>query len=195
MSNLPQLQYVTWSQFHHMGLSLADKIEANAITPDTIVSVSRGGHVLSRILSDFLDLPIYSVSIQSYESIEKQGELRITQELGLDLADKTVLLVDEIIDSGRTLVRSLEYLKDLGASQILSVAAHVKPKAILMPDIFVEQTDKWIVYPYEVRETIISLWPMWHKAGLTKGDLTRELCDSGQLPQEFVERFLTSLKP
>ncbi|MCC5850557.1 MAG: hypothetical protein JJU29_20920 [Verrucomicrobia bacterium] len=188
MKNLPQLQFITWAEFHDMGFDLAGQLKQ--LRPDscTIVSVARGGHALARLLSDFLKLPIFSVSIQSYQDLQ-QHELRITQELNVDLNGRNVLLVDEIIDSGKTLVRALEYLQDFGTGSVTSVSLHVKPHAVLKSDFFCEETDKWVVYPYEVRETIEALRPIWEKAGHSTDHLRTTLLEGGLKP-DWVDTYL-----
>lgn len=189
-NNLPKLKYVSWSEFHQLGFELADQLEDYPESFDFIVSIARGGHTISRILSDFLKLPIYSFSIQSYTAIETQGELEITEEMSIDLQGKSILLVDEVIDSGKTLVRALDYLNEFEPSKITSVAMHIKPKTIAKPDFYVEETSDWIIYPYEIRESIESLMPVWEAAGKTKQDLLEELTNIGKIEKKFVERYL-----
>lgn len=192
MSNLPTLEYVSWDEFHQMGFELAQQITELRKDLDQIVSISRGGHVLSRILSDFLELPVFSISIQSYQAL-KQHEIKITQEIAPELIQKHVLLVDEVIDSGRTLKRAYEYLEELGAEAITSVAIHVKPKAIATADFYIAETNKWVVYPYEVRETVSSLLPIWKKAGLNETDMLYELARLG-MNEIYLRYFVTAIR-
>lgn len=186
MDELPKLEFVSWSEFQQHGFELAGQLLELKLEIDTMVSVSRGGHVLSRILSDFLNLPIFSVSIQSYKTIEMQGELVITQELGVDLSGKHVLLVDEIVDSGKTLKRAVEHVVEWKAEAVTTVAMHVKPKAIMQADFFANETSNWVVYPYEVRETVNALMPMWEKVGKPITSLVDELV-AGGMKREHVE--------
>lgn len=189
MTNLPELEYISWQEFHQLSFELAQKIQSQQPGLDQIVSIARGGHVLARILSDFLNLPIFSVSIQSYTDIQQQHEIKMTQELAPELIQEHILLVDEVIDSGKTLVRALDYLHDLGAETITSVALHVKPHAIAQPDYFSAETSKWLVYPYEVRETIQSLKPIWHRVGFSTEEMLAELTKLG-LPEHFIRQYL-----
>lgn len=189
MQNVPELEYISWDKFHKMGFELAQKIQNSDTQFDQILSISRGGHVVSRILSDFLGLPIFSVSIQSYTSIQQQGELEITQEIAPELLDENILLVDEVVDSGKTLERAREYLAELEAKNVTAVSYHVKPHAIARPDIYIAETSKWIIYPYEVRESVKALVPIWKEAGLELQDLSEKLIGFG-IPREFIEFYL-----
>jgi hypoxanthine phosphoribosyltransferase len=188
MCDLPELLFVHWAEFHQMGFELSRKIKKLRPESCTIISVARGGHALARLLSDFMKLPIFSVSIQSYQDLQR-GELCITQELNVDLKDKHILLVDEIIDSGKTLVRALDYLKDFEPRSVTSVSLHVKPEAIMKSDFYGEETTKWVVYPYEVRETIEALQPIWRKSGAGDEALKRVLLDGG-IPEMWVDEFM-----
>lgn len=188
MTMLPDLHFVHWDDFHQMGFELAKQVKELRPESCTIVSVSRGGHALARILSDFLKLPIFSVSIQSYTDLQ-QHELKITQELNVDLRGRHVLLVDEVIDSGKTLVRALEYLEDFDLESVTSVAMHVKPGCIRKSDFYVSELSEWIVYPYEVRETIEALRPIWQEHG--GGDeALRAVLTQGGIPANWVNAFL-----
>lgn len=181
MKDLPELKFVTWPELHQMGFDLARRLQTVRPETCTILSVARGGHVLARLLSDFLNLPIYSFSIQSYQDLQ-QHELKITQELSGDFKGKNVLLVDEIIDSGKTLVRALDYLGAFEVRSVTSVSLHVKPEAVLKSDFYSEETAKWVVYPYEVRETIQALAPIWDAAGHPPETLRAVLVEAGMSP-------------
>lgn len=171
-----------------MGFELSCKIKQLRPESCTIISVARGGHALARLLSDFLKLPIFSVSIQSYKDL-KQHELQITQELNVYLRGKNILLVDEIIDSGRTLVRAVEYLESFETRSVTSVSLHVKPEALRMSDFYIEETTKWVVYPYEVRETIEALQPIWRRQGAGDAALKQALL-AGGVASNWVNAFM-----
>lgn len=188
MEQLPELEFVSWKQFHELCFELARKIKADGNSFDTLISISRGGHVISRILSDFLMLPIFNVSIQSYEALQ-QKELKINQKLGMFLDKQNILLVDEIVDSGRSLQRAYNYLRKIRVNEITTVSLHTKPHAVIQPDYYSAETTKWVVYPYEVRETINSLKPIWENAQLPLTDLRQKLIKGG-FPEIFVDAYL-----
>lgn len=188
----PELEFVSWEEFHELSFELAKKLANEQTEFDTLVSISRGGHVVSRILSDFLKLPIFNVSIASYKDL-RQDRVKLTQGLGKYFSGDKVLLVDEIVDSGKTLGRATRYLKRLGVSEIYSVALLVKPHAELKPDLFSRETSKWAVFPYEVRETIESLLPYWDRAGWTEEQIIDNLA-AGGFDKSQVEWVLAAFK-
>lgn len=188
MNKPPELEFVGWQQFHGLCFDLAKKISEDDTKFDTIVSISRGGHVISRILSDFLNLKIFNVSIQSYQALT-QTEMKMTQKLGQYLDGQNVLLVDEVVDTGKSLQRAISYLNKLRCKSVSTCSLHIKPHAQIRPNYYAAETTSWIIYPYEVRESVDALLPIWEKFGLSKKQLLKRLVDGG-MDKMMVERFL-----
>src|SRR3972149_9185297 len=96
---------VSWQTYHSTAQKLAATILDQHESIDLIVAIARGGLSLGLILSDYLRIPISTIVIQSYTDIQKQGELKITGKLQTPIWGKTILLVDDIADSGKTFKR------------------------------------------------------------------------------------------
>lgn len=73
-----------------------------------------------------LTLSIDTLSVSSYAGTERQTELHFRNALKLNPKGKRVLVVDEILDSGRTLQRVIDFLKQQGATDIRSVVLMTK---------------------------------------------------------------------
>lgn len=157
--SLPTLKFIDYAEFNGMCFALAEKLSGKEY--DWIVEISRGGAVAARILSDFLDIPILTVGIKSYHGIGEQGVVEIFQPLAVEIQGKRVLLVDEICDSGKTFVAALKHIEGLMPKKIDTAVLHVKPHSIFKPDFMVEETSDWVVYPYELRETVKALRNYW----------------------------------
>ena len=146
---------VTWKDYHETAQKLAACILDHSEPFDKIIAISRGGLTLGHLLSDFLRIPISTMSIQSYTDIQTHGEIHITERLRTCIRGQRILLVDDVSDSGKTLVRAIKYLKYLSPKKITSVTMFYKPHSIYRPDFFARQTSKWIIFPYEMTETIL----------------------------------------
>lgn len=142
---------VSWGKLEKDCISLAKKIEKTKI--DEIISISRGGMVVSRLLSDLLDLPISHIAIESYADLSQQKEPIVTQVSSREFKGENILLVDELSDSGKTFLRGLSYLKELPINKVYTVSPYYKPHTKYIPDFWVEEIDGWIILPYEIRET------------------------------------------
>src|SRR3972149_8679858 len=99
----------TWEKYPSLALNLASSVLSQPNKPEQIVAISRGGLTLGHLLSDFLRIPIATITIQSYMDIRRQGSLALTQKLKTPIRGKRVLLVDDVADSGKTLKRAIGY--------------------------------------------------------------------------------------
>src|SRR5690606_34164094 len=89
----------------------------------TIVGVLTGSLVLVADLIRLLDLPmrVGVIEASSYRgATTTRGELAINAELLLDISGRDVLLVDDIFDTGHTLVKVMEKMRELGPSSLRS---------------------------------------------------------------------------
>ena len=78
-----------------------------------IIGVLKGAFVFLADLLREIDIPIEVdfLSIHSYDGTESSGVVRITHDLSLNIEDRHVILVEDIIDTGRTVSYILENLK------------------------------------------------------------------------------------
>jgi hypoxanthine phosphoribosyltransferase len=66
---------------------------------------------------------------------------------------------------------------------------HYKPCSIIKPDRFVEETNAWIIYPWEVNETTKDLTKKLMAKGLTRSKIKEEILRVG-LPEKAIEEAL-----
>lgn len=145
---------VTWDDIHVMSLKIARRIIEDNYKPDAIVGVLRGGFIVARIVADVLDVEdLGAVEVKFYKGIAEHAERPIiTQPLTLDVRDKKVLIVDDVVDSGRTLEVVTEQVRLHGASIVKSAALFTKPKSIIHPDFYITMTTNWVIFPWELGE-------------------------------------------
>ncbi|NCO89077.1 hypothetical protein AUK04_01570 [Candidatus Roizmanbacteria bacterium CG2_30_33_16] len=180
---------VNWEQLHDSTFKLAQKISKNKIKFDLIVSIARGGYCISHILSDLLSLPITSFTISSYRDLKQSSLPEITFKIENKLHNKNILLVDDISDTGKTFIRGIKYLKSLGAKHITTVSLFIKPWTKFTPDYYMHSVNKWIILPYETRETIESLNKIFRKQKLTNVQSIKRLTTIG-LPLKFINKYV-----
>ncbi len=166
---------VDWDEYHTLAQKLAASILAQKEHPDAIVAISRGGLTLGHLLTDFLRIPISTISIQSYTDIQASGEVKILTKLQTSIKGKRILLVDDVADSGKTLVRAVKYLKKSGPKDVTTVTMFYKPHSTFRPDYFAKQTTKWILFPYEPTEMILLITKQMEAEGRSKAEIQRFL--------------------
>jgi hypothetical protein len=139
---------ISWNEAAALCKELSEKIEGEF---DMFVGISRGGLVPLRILSDIKGKrEIGIIGMGLYQGIGKHsGFPVITQELTQDISGKKILLIDDVADTGKSLVAAKDYLKRKGAKEVKIATLHRKPSTQIEPDFVVGTTDKWVVYPWE----------------------------------------------
>jgi hypoxanthine phosphoribosyltransferase len=85
-----------------------------------IVSLLNGTVMFLADLVRHISLPLRLdfIGVSSYGERTESGELVFTKELRLDVKNREVLLVDDILDTGRTMTRVLEKLRVLRPRRI-----------------------------------------------------------------------------
>lgn len=177
-----EIQYlsVSWEEYHSLALKMAATMLGHEKHNfDEIVAIARGGLTLGHLFSDYLRIPISSITVQSYTDIKKQGLVKITAGLSKIIKDKKILLVDDIADTGKTLIRATSYLKEFDPSSITTATMFYKPHCSILPDYFAQITDKWILLPFEVTEWIYTFTTKMTKDGKTKAEIQQFLNNLG----------------
>jgi hypothetical protein len=183
-----------WSQIYDMLLHQAHQIQADGYKPDIIISVARGGVVPARILSDLLETKtLVFIQVEYYESIsQKKQKPKLKQSLTIQLTDKNALLVDDISDSGTSLQLAKKHLKQHCVEETKIATLYTKTASITKPDYYEKETDKWIVFPWDAKETVRKIIQKNKEKLSTKKDLT-EFVKAG-LPKQLVEEFLKEIQ-
>lgn len=90
--------------------------------PLTIVGVLTGSVVLLADLIRRLEMPLRVGVVQasSYRGGTERGSLTINSDLMLDIEGRDVLLVDDIFDTGHTLVKVIALMNELNPTSIRS---------------------------------------------------------------------------
>jgi hypothetical protein len=189
-----EFEVPTWDQIYEMLLNLAEKIRKNGFKPDIIVGVSRGGWPPARVLSDLLDNPnLANVKAEFYLGVaETKGEPILTQPVSMVVADKKVLIVDEVADTGKSLKLVKEHIIKEGATEVKIVTVYYKPWSIIVPDYYGKETSRWIVFPWETKETIRKIVKKCREKGEAVEEEAAKLVKAG-ISGKLVRRFLKEI--
>jgi xanthine phosphoribosyltransferase len=118
---------------------------------DTIIAIARGGMSLAHLLGEYYDIrQVHSINTVGYEDTEKLERVDVFNIPELETSQK-VLIVDDIVDSGDTLVEVLNVLRQLYPTVIFKTASlFYKKSARIAPDWHVQEADKWIDFFWSV---------------------------------------------
>lgn len=143
---------LSWEDVVALTRILAEAV--SGVSFDVLLAVSRGGLVPAAVLSSLLDRRnVLSAALASYQDDARTDTMTVYHfPPDAALNGRRVLIVDDIWDSGRTAVALRRKVAEAGGTPIVAVL-HYKPGRSAFPDaapdLWVVETDAWIVYPWE----------------------------------------------
>ncbi len=157
---------ISFDEYNKIVEKLAITIHQN-YKPTVLIGIMRGAAPIIDILSRILKLPIAYIVIQSYSGKgmeDKQGELMFAREISSLANEKDfnkVLLIDDLSDTGLTLNKSIEWLKNYGPTknfikEVKTACLWKKKSSTFEPDFCPVRlnSDPWIVQPTEHYEEL-----------------------------------------
>jgi hypoxanthine phosphoribosyltransferase len=154
---------VKWSEIDHWAEKVAAKMNESGYRPDVVVGLTRGGWVPARILCDQLVCKnLFSIKVEHWGiTAQTDNKAKLVQELGIDVRGKKVLLVDDITDTGESLMLSMDHVKSKGPSEVkCATLLHINHSKIV-PDFYGAEVKKenwrWFVFPWNFKEDMRNL--------------------------------------
>lgn len=145
---------LSWSEVEADSDILVEKICADNYAPEVLVGIARGGLVpLALLAKQFPDAKVLTISAKSYDG-ERQGEVEVGGIPDIDLSDKKVLLVDEIVDHGSTLRKVSEALTAKYQIGTLKTAVLVMNtvRCKFPPSYAAREVEDWVIFPWDKTE-------------------------------------------
>ncbi|MBM3291553.1 phosphoribosyltransferase [Candidatus Bathyarchaeota archaeon] len=159
--------------------------------PDLIIAISRGGFEPARILCDKLSIKkLTSIQVESYKKIDQPSEPVVIFPINSDLLGHKVLLVDDVSDTGKSILKAKEHIKGKNPEEIKTATLHLKPKSSYIPDYYVLQVDDWIIYPWEIKETIKEISSELNNIGNNTETIVSKLLNMGFTKKAVKKYFL-----
>ncbi len=139
---------ISWEEFH--GICKALAVAVSAFQPDIILPIGRGGYYPGTLLSHMLQVEIYPVRVsRRVRDIVRYDSPKWVIEPPAEIAGRRVLIVDEIADSGETILMVKEKVISRGASQARSAVLYAHTRAIAVPDYIGLITDALVLNPWD----------------------------------------------
>lgn len=118
---------------------------------DAILGIARGGLAMAQMLGEYYDLrEVYTINTIGYEDTQKKESVEVFNVPDLKSA-KQVLVLDDIVDSGDTLVEVLKVLDTKYPSvTFLTASLFYKKTAKISPNWYVKEPAGWIDFFWSV---------------------------------------------
>ncbi len=132
---------MNWNTFEDEMTALSVKITGKY---DIIVGITRGGLVPARMLSTSLGVKkMHCVSV-----LKKDGERSVVTEINENLSGKSILLVEDMLETGRGLQSVQAYLESKGA-QTKTACLYTMPISEFTPDFSLREVEEVVGFPWE----------------------------------------------
>lgn len=115
---------------------LAQKINADFESKQVVfLSILNGAFMFTADLLKHITIPceISFVKLASYQGTKSTGEVKTLMGLDTDLLNKHVIIIEDIVDTGKTLHAFLPCLKPTGAAAVHICTFLTKPTALQYP--------------------------------------------------------------
>jgi len=184
-------EIVSWDQSYQMTFYLFEKITEDKFFPDVIVGIARGGWIPARLLADFYgNRRTANIKIEFYDNTSRATENPIiTQKISEGVEGKVVLIVDDVADSGKSLLAAIEHIKEMGAKEIKTATLYYKKQSVIKPDYYINETNSWIVYPWEYGEFAAFQYNTYRDEMSSK-EIRKKLKDIG-IPPPLVDAYFS----
>jgi len=141
---MPNHIYYPYDEFQKDLKTLIEKIDQPF---DAILGIARGGLSMAQMLGEYYDLrEVYAINTIGYEDTQKLRSVEVFNIPDLKSA-KQVLIVDDIVDSGDTLVEVLKVLKvKYPQVTFLTASLFYKKTAKITPTWYVKEPKGWIEF-------------------------------------------------
>ena len=150
---------LSWELFGRATRELAEAIADSGFVVDIVIAIARGGLLPAGALAYALGTKAAgTLNVEFYTDIDETLPDPVVLAPQLDtqaLAGKSLLVVDDVADSGRTLALVMDLLV-AHAADARSAVLYTKSRTIIRPDYSWRSTDLWITFPWSALPPIKS---------------------------------------
>ena len=159
-----EFKIFSWRDIDELARQLFNLVKIDGYDPEIILGISRGGWIPARLLSDMFEARylleghktssiLATMQIRVYTGIaETHTKPVIAQDVGVDIFQKKILLIDDLADSGESLRCALDYLKLKDPKEVRIGTLLYKPWSKVKPEYYAEEATEWVVFPHEYYE-------------------------------------------
>ncbi|HZY92035.1 MAG TPA: phosphoribosyltransferase [Thermoplasmata archaeon] len=163
MDGLPRCRLASWKDIDRWADRVAERIRAAGHPPQTIVGLTRGGWVPSRLLADRLGTKrLLALRAQHWGvTATPSGRAELTEELMGPVEGEAVLVADDITDTGESLELATRHLAERHPKRIESATFLHITHSKFTPTYYAEEIARddwvWVVFPWNYWEDLATL--------------------------------------
>ena len=148
---MSEREFLSYAQFGDAVIALAHEIKKSDFQPDIVLSIARGGFFLGAALGYALGVKnSFTMSVEFYTGVDQRLPMPVVLPPvpnKVDLNGATVLIADDVADSGETLRLVMDFWQGT-VKEARSAVLYEKPRSVVKPDYVWRRTDKWFEFPW-----------------------------------------------
>ena len=155
-------EVMDWELFNSLSEEVARKIIESGYRADFMVGLARGGWVLSRMLCDFLAIKdLVSLKVEHWGvTATPDGKAQLKYPFEIDLTGRSVLVVDDITDTGDSMKIATEYVETKNPEEIRTAALRHITGSKFTPDYYGDEISwRWVIFPWNYIEDMCNIVP------------------------------------
>jgi hypothetical protein len=142
---------MTWEDLGLATGELAAAIRADGFRPDSVLALARGGLPLAGALAYALGVKsMATLNVEFYTGVDERLREPLLLPPVPDLAvlsAERLLVVDDVADTGRTLVLVRDFCAEHGRD-VRTAVLYEKPHSVVRCDYVWRRTDRWVNFPW-----------------------------------------------
>lgn len=155
---MAEREELTWEMFGSASRELAERIAGSGFEPDLILSIARGGLFVAGALGYALDVKnLHVMNVEFYTGVDQRLDLPVMLPPvpnAVDLAGATVLVADDVADTGATLKLVRDFCAD-HVAEVRCAVVYEKPTSAVNCEYVWRRTDRWINFPWSNRPPVV----------------------------------------
>ena len=142
------MKYYSYEEFKNDANSLIKKVAD--FDAQAIVGVARGGLTLSHVMAEGLNVrEVQTLRTELYDKSLKRDKLSVFDACSFENKQR-VLVIDDISDSGETLLAVMNHLKEKHSGvEFKSATLFYKKTSVYEPHFWIKEADDWIDFFWE----------------------------------------------
>lgn len=150
-------EVLDWADFGDASRVLAQQVVDSGYRPTIVLGIARGGLLPAATIAYALDVKnVFTMNVAFYTGIDERLEFPVMLPPlldAVDIAGATVLVADDVADTGAT----LRLVTDFCAEHVADVRCAVlyeKPRSAVKCEYVWRRTDRWIDFPWSARPPV-----------------------------------------
>jgi hypoxanthine phosphoribosyltransferase len=192
-------EIMDWELFYSLSEEVAQKILDSSYRADFMVGLARGGWVLSRVLCDFLAIKdLVSLKVEHWGvTATPDGTAQLKYPFEIDLTGRSVLVVDDITDTGDSMKIATEYVETKNPVEVRTAALRHITGSKFTPDYYGDEISwRWVIFPWNYVEDMCNIVPKASQGIDDPAEIKRRLKANHKIdvPEAEITRILEEVK-